>query len=181
VVLFGPTGTGKSHLLQALGQLFQQVDRTQTVVYLTACELVDEYCSALVARTEDEFLDAEGPSLMLVDDLHFLRDRPRSSTALRQRINGLGANGTTVVSAGTSSVVEDAPGWVVPDAHCIPVPYPTDVELRQIAGVLAARRESAVTPMGLSALAEASQHDIRRLVGGLVELEAAAKLGFLHI
>jgi chromosomal replication initiator protein len=88
--LHGPAGSGKTHLLKAMGQVISR-NRPQQVPYLSCREIfsADELCS--------RFLTAEA---LLVDDLHLLPDDASLRSALWQLFNDFHSSGRKIAMAG---------------------------------------------------------------------------------
>jgi hypothetical protein len=81
--IHGPAGSGKTHLLQAVGALALAVRPELRVLYLTADGLVDRVSSAVgsgsIDHLRDELLDAE---LVLLDETHLLSGKTRTQEEL---------------------------------------------------------------------------------------------------
>jgi chromosomal replication initiator protein len=103
-LLYGPQGTGKTHLLHALR--ISATRQGRTVTYVTA----EEFLSAFVdgARSGDTRAlktRMRSASILLIDDLHRIAGKPKTETALFQNIREVTSMGGTVVLAG-----DEAPG-----------------------------------------------------------------------
>ncbi|HEX6041114.1 DnaA ATPase domain-containing protein [Longimicrobium sp.] len=83
LLIYGAAGTGKTHLLQAVGALALAVRPDLRVVYLTADGLVDRVSAAVGSGSmhalRDELLEAE---LVLLDELHALAGKSRTQEEL---------------------------------------------------------------------------------------------------
>lgn len=88
--LYGPPGSGKTHLLKAMGQVMSR-NRTRPVPYLSCRETfsADELCS--------RFAHAEA---LLVDDLQLLPDEADLRAALWQVFNDFHSSGRKIAMAG---------------------------------------------------------------------------------
>ena len=88
--LYGPPGSGKTHLLKAMGLVMGR-ERPQPVPYLSCREAftVDELCS--------RFATADA---LLVDDLHLLPDNFALRIALWQVFNDFHSSGRKIAMAG---------------------------------------------------------------------------------
>ena len=79
-------GLGKTHLLQAIGrQLCQIPGKTRPrVVYLTAEEFAGRLIMAIKARDVERFKASfrESVDVLLLEDIHFFRDKPRIQAEL---------------------------------------------------------------------------------------------------
>lgn len=77
LLLVGPSGVGKTHLLQAIGNTAHQAGRA--VVSLTAEAFVDRYAKAVRSGQPHTFRQAfDAPDVFLLDDFPFLTSRTAS-------------------------------------------------------------------------------------------------------
>lgn len=88
--LYGPPGSGKTHLLKAMGQVMSR-NQPSPVPYLSCREAfsADELCSRFAAA-----------KALLVDDLHLLPDKADLRAALWQIFNDFHASGRKIAMAG---------------------------------------------------------------------------------
>lgn len=98
--VYGAAGVGKSHLLQAVGQLALTVRPDLHVVLRTAAELVDDISSAVSAGTVealgDELVESD---IILVDDAHLLAGKTRTQQELLRVWDEIVWTGTQIVIA----------------------------------------------------------------------------------
>ena len=78
LVIYGGTGLGKTHLLQAIGHFAQTEETADNVVYLTSEEFTSQYISYIVEKKDStsfykKFKDVD---LLLIDDIQFLGGKP---------------------------------------------------------------------------------------------------------
>ena len=96
LVLSGPPGLGKTHLLHAIGHAAVQAGRA--VVALTTEAFVDRYASAVRRGAAHTFAELfERCDLLLLDELRFLATKSRSQEQFFHIFNKLHANGCAVV------------------------------------------------------------------------------------
>jgi chromosomal replication initiator protein len=74
LVVYGGTGLGKTHLLQAIGHFAQTEATADCVVYMTSEEFTSQYINFVVNKKDStsfykKFGDVD---LLLIDDIHFL-------------------------------------------------------------------------------------------------------------
>jgi len=82
VVLVGPHGCGKTHLLQAAVARRQQREKDCVAVYTTAEQFVNLYIAATKNQQRDVFLQSLIKiQLLALDDLQFFKGKPRSAEA----------------------------------------------------------------------------------------------------
>ena len=71
--IYGQSGLGKTHLLQAVGHRVTQTVNGARVAYITTETLLNEYLNSLTNKTTKEFRDRyRNVDVLLVDDIHFL-------------------------------------------------------------------------------------------------------------
>ncbi len=78
LVIYGGTGLGKTHLLQAIGHFAQTEETADLVVYMTSEEFTSQYISYIVDKKDStsfykKFKDVD---LLLIDDIQFLAGKP---------------------------------------------------------------------------------------------------------
>jgi chromosomal replication initiator protein len=78
LVVYGGTGLGKTHLLQAIGHFAQTEGTADHVVYMTSEEFTVQYINYVVEKRDStsfykKFNDVD---LLLLDDIHFLGGKP---------------------------------------------------------------------------------------------------------
>ena len=102
LVISGPAGSGKTHLLHAIGNAAREAGRA--VVGLTGEAFVDRYASAVRAGQPHIFREAFGDcEIFLLDDLRFLASRTSSQEQFLLALDALCQRGCIVV------VTTDAP------------------------------------------------------------------------
>jgi chromosomal replication initiator protein len=78
LVIYGGTGLGKTHLMQAIGHFAQTEGTADCVVYMTSEEFTSQYISYILEKKDStsfykKFKDVD---LLLIDDIHFLGGKP---------------------------------------------------------------------------------------------------------
>ena len=88
--LYGPTGLGKTHLMQAVGNALLQLKPNAKVMYMTAESFVQDFVSALQRKKIEEFKkNCRSLDLMLVDDIHLLAGKEASLQEFFYTFNAL--------------------------------------------------------------------------------------------
>jgi chromosomal replication initiator protein len=86
--IYGPHGSGKTHLLRALAESFSPGERRSTFPYISFRDIDDiyhgDYPAEAVSKLAERFRDE--PAL-LIDDIHLLPDNPHVRTELWQLFN----------------------------------------------------------------------------------------------
>jgi chromosomal replication initiator protein len=87
--IYGQTGLGKTHLMQAVGHRVLQSPAT-SVAYVSSETLLNEYVEALQNRTIIEFRNKyRSVDVLLVDDIHFLAGKERLQEEFFHTFNAL--------------------------------------------------------------------------------------------
>jgi chromosomal replication initiator protein len=88
--LYGSTGLGKTHLMQAVGHAVLASKRNARVLYLTSEKFVGGFVSALQRGAIDEFKKScRTLDLLLIDDIHFLAGKGASLEEFFYTFNSL--------------------------------------------------------------------------------------------
>ena len=72
--IYGPTGVGKTHLLQAIGNKVKQINPSMSVFYTTTESFMENYINAIKKDRMKEFRSTyQNFQLFIIDDVHFLQ------------------------------------------------------------------------------------------------------------
>ncbi len=91
LTVYGGTGLGKTHLLQAIGHFAQTEGTAENVVYLTTQEFTNQYINYVIEKRDStsfykRFMDVD---LLLIDDVHFLSGKPGTQKEFYRIFNNL--------------------------------------------------------------------------------------------
>ncbi|MBD3317268.1 MAG: chromosomal replication initiator protein DnaA, partial [Chitinivibrionales bacterium] len=91
LVIYGGTGLGKTHLLQAIGHFAQTEATAENVLYMTSQEFISQYISYVIDKKDStsfykKFADVE---LLLLDDIHFFSGKPGTQKEFYRIFNTL--------------------------------------------------------------------------------------------
>ncbi|MFZ3043943.1 MAG: chromosomal replication initiator protein DnaA [Minisyncoccia bacterium] len=88
--IYGDTGRGKTHLIQAIGNQYKKNHPSQKVFYLTSEKFVVDYTDSVQAGTANRFKDKyRHYDLLIMDDIQFLSKKERSEEELFHLFNAL--------------------------------------------------------------------------------------------
>jgi chromosomal replication initiator protein len=88
--IYGDTGRGKTHLIQAIGNQFKKQYQGRKVFYLTSEKFVVDYTDSVQAGTANRFKDKyRHYDLLIMDDIQFLSKKERSEEELFHLFNAL--------------------------------------------------------------------------------------------
>ncbi len=178
--IYGGTGQGKTHLLQAIGHSARQADRE--VLYTTAERFTDEFVLAVKQKLVEEFHARFAPlSLLLFDDIQFLATKKQTQQCFYHIFDELLQRGCRIAVAGDQHPREVQllgeklrsrleSGMVA----CI---QPPDLAARQAFLEARANECEIVIPAdALQILANEVRGNVRQLEGAIVYLSAQARL-----
>ncbi|MCX7702548.1 MAG: DnaA/Hda family protein [Planctomycetota bacterium] len=96
VTLVGPHGCGKTHLLQAAVARRQKRDSRTLSIYTTAENFVNLFIA--YRKQKEEFLSPIlKATLLAIDDIHFLEEKPRSAEEIASLCRSILSNKGTVI------------------------------------------------------------------------------------
>lgn len=100
LMIYGPTGVGKTHLLQAIGNEVFQKNIDSKVIYATAEKFTNDYIESLRNRTQASFRTKyRNIDLLLIDDIQFLAGKESTQDEFFHTFNDLYLRGRQIVVA----------------------------------------------------------------------------------
>jgi chromosomal replication initiator protein len=77
--IFGGTGRGKTHLIQAIGNHFKALDPSRKIFYMTSEKFTNDYLNALNTGTINNFKEKYRKyDLLIIDDIQFLSSKTKT-------------------------------------------------------------------------------------------------------
>lgn len=108
--IYGDTGRGKTHLIQAIGNQFKKQHPGQKVFYLTSEKFVVDYTDSVQAGTANRFKDKyRHYDFLIIDDIQFLSKKERSEEELFHLFNFLHDTNKQIIFS------SDRPPVAIPD------------------------------------------------------------------
>lgn len=96
--LSAESGLGKTHLVQAMGQLITEKKGECRIAYLTAEEFTSRFVAALRARDMDSFKSRlRDVDVLMLEDVHFFQGKEKIQDEALTTIKSLQARGSRVV------------------------------------------------------------------------------------
>ncbi|MBN1376221.1 MAG: chromosomal replication initiator protein DnaA [Dehalococcoidia bacterium] len=178
--IYGGTGTGKTHLIHAIGHAVRLLDLS--AVYMSAEQFTNEFIVAIRNKNAEEFrYKFSNVNVLLLDDIQFLSCKTQTQECIFHILNDFLADNKQVVITGdrpprdiTSFNVRlrsRLEGGLVADI------YPPDHKTRLAILELRATALSAdFDPSILEFLATHFHHSVRELEGALIRLATYARL-----
>lgn len=96
VFIYGPTGLGKTHLLQAIGNFIQA--KNKIVIYTTIEQFMNDFTYHVRNQTMDRFREKyRSCDVLLIDDVQFLMNKIQTQEEFFHTFNELHSNGSQIV------------------------------------------------------------------------------------
>ncbi len=96
--IYGKVGLGKTHLLHAIGNHVLSTPNELTVVYTTSERFANELITAIGNNTTEQFrAKYRNVDILLIDDVHFLKNKEATQEELFHTFNELYGNGKQIV------------------------------------------------------------------------------------
>ena len=98
LVIYGDVGLGKTHLMQAAGNIYHQKNPHQPVEYVHSERFVSRMVSALQRNEMERFKQHfRSLKILMIDDIQFLMRKERSQEELFHTFNHLLDNGSQII------------------------------------------------------------------------------------
>ena len=174
LLLHGPPGVGKTHLLKLILRLVRAWQGSAPIVHTSAAELVQELTAAIrreqPAAIRHKYAQAE---LVAVDDLHVLAGKPATQSeiaALLKAALDSGARLACTAGCPPAEIPElSAALRALPTARLVELRRPNDEEMRQILAAMAPAEGLKLSAKTIAAIAPRCGGDVRRAVGALAQ------------
>ena len=91
LTVYGGTGLGKTHLLQAIGYFAQKENTAEKIIYITSQEFINQYMDYIRNKRDSTsfYKKFSGVELLLIDDIHFLNGKPSTQKEFYRIFNHL--------------------------------------------------------------------------------------------
>jgi chromosomal replication initiator protein len=97
-VIYGPTGLGKTHLVQAIGNRVLQRNPNARVLYTNSEKFTMEYINAIQTNKVPEFTNFyRGVDVLIVDDIQFLGGKEKTQDMFFHTFNALHQEGKQLI------------------------------------------------------------------------------------
>jgi len=182
--IYGETGLGKTHLMQAIGhEIIRRVPSTR-ILYIGTEQFTNEYVAAIQARATQDFRRRFRESdLLLVDDIQFLKGKEATQEEFFHTFNALYEAGRQIVLTSDRSPAE-IPGIEARLVSRFQWGMVADIELPDLEHRIAILQHKAqmdhlehtVPDAVIRFIAEHIRSSIRELEGSVIKLLAYASL-----
>ncbi len=104
--IYGDTGRGKTHLIQAIGNHFKKLYPNRKVFYLTSEKFAVDYTDSIGQGTANRFKEKYRQyDLLIMDDIQFLSKKEKSQEELFHLFNALYDNNKQIIFSSDRSPV----------------------------------------------------------------------------
>lgn len=177
--VFGPTGSGKSHLLESITNDFRRRLRLKRCVYLSAEQFTSEFVGSLRGGTglpmfRRKYRDLD---LLAIDDIQFLAGKRATLGEFQHTMDNLIRSGKQIIVSSDRPPIElghlgnDISARLTGGLTC-PLQYP-DFEGRvKITRRMCAERKMDLPANVINLICEQLTRDVRRLSGAINRLHA---------
>ncbi len=182
IVIYGPSGSGKSHLARGLAAEWKSRHRRRRVVYTTAVDFAREVREAVEANAMDDFRDQyRQTALLVVEDVGQLAGKPHSQEELASTIEWLTKNDAWVMvtaAAGPSQLagLSDRLQGRLMAGLTVPLSFPGQPARRAILQQLATQWEIDLDDTVAGLLADGLPVSVPELGGALMQLMMPTQL-----
>ena len=182
--IYGETGLGKTHLMQAIAHEILRGDPRSRITYMSTEQFTNELIAAIQGRTTGEFRRRfRETDLLLVDDIHFLKGKETTQEEFFHTFNALYEAGRQIV------LTSDRPPSEIPGLEARLVSrfqwgMVADIEPPDLEHRIAILREKAaldhlemtLPEEVIRFIAENVRSSVRELEGSIIKLLAYASL-----
>lgn len=96
--IFGSTGHGKTHLIQAVGNYFKTNDPDKKIYYLTSEKFTNDYLNSLNSGSINTFKEKyKKYDLLIIDDIQFLSAKTKTQEEFFSLFNSFHDNGKQLI------------------------------------------------------------------------------------
>ena len=182
--IYGDTGLGKTHLMQAVAHEILKHHPQNRVLYIGTEQFTNEYVASIQTRTTQDFRRRfRETDLLLVDDVHFLKGKESTQEEFFHTFNALYEAGRQIVMTSDRSPAE-IPGIEARLVSRFQWGMVADVELPELEHRIAILQHKAqldhleltIPDSVIHFIAENIRSSVRELEGSVIKLLAYASL-----
>ena len=182
--IYGDTGLGKTHLMQAVAHEILRREPTTRVLYIGTEQFTNEYVTAIQSRTTQDFRRRyRETDLLLVDDVHFLKGKEATQEEFFHTFNALYEAGRQIIMT-SDRAPSEIPGIESRLVSRFQWGMVADIELPDLEHRIAILQHKAhldhlehtVPDTVIRFVAENVRSSVRELEGSVIKLLAYASL-----
>src|SRR5688572_26580020 len=182
--IYGDTGLGKTHLMQAVAHEILKREPNTRVIYIGTEQFTNEYVAAIQSRSTPDFRRRyRETDLLLVDDVHFLKGKEATQEEFFHTFNALYEAGRQIIMT-SDRAPSEIPGIETRLVSRFQWGMVADIELPDLEHRIAILQHKAqmdhlehTVPEGvIRFVAENVRSSVRELEGSVIKLLAYASL-----
>ena len=182
--IYGDTGLGKTHLMQAAAHEILKRDPATRVIYIGTEQFTNEYVAAIQSRSTPDFRRRyRETDLLLVDDVHFLKGKEATQEEFFHTFNALYEAGRQIIMT-SDRAPSEIPGIESRLVSRFQWGMVADIELPDLEHRIAILQHKAqmdhlehtVPDVVIRFVAENVRSSVRELEGSVIKLLAYASL-----
>jgi chromosomal replication initiator protein len=98
LMLFSETGMGKTHLVQAIGNMIKQNSRNKVVLYVPVEKFINQFVDSVRTNSNQDFLNFyQHVDVLIVDDVQFLENKQKTQEIFFTIFNHLHQLGKQII------------------------------------------------------------------------------------
>ena len=107
LMIFGPVGTGKTHLIHAIGIRIKENFPNETVLYISANKFEDHFTRAVTSNNKHKFIEYfQMIDVLIIDDVHEFATKEKTQLAFFHIFNNLHQQNKQIVLTSDRPPVE---------------------------------------------------------------------------
>ena len=96
--IYGGSGLGKTHLMQAIGNNAKEVNPNARVIYTNSEQFIKDYVNSIRMQSQDEFQSVyRSADILLIDDIQFIAGKEGTAQEFFHTFNSLYENGKQII------------------------------------------------------------------------------------
>ncbi len=105
--IYGPSGVGKTHLMQAIGQFIIKEQPFLKVLYVRCIDFIDDFISSIRTNTTSSFkIKYRDVDILLIDDIQFIEKKEETQNEFFHTFNTLYENKKQIIISSDRSPKE---------------------------------------------------------------------------
>ena len=173
IYFYGPTGVGKTHLLQAIGNQMKKRNPSLNAFYISSEQFIEEYINSIKKDQVSTFRDKyKNYQLLAIDDAQFFKKSESVLIELFHLFNHLVNQNSQIILSSDQPPseiegIEDRIKTRLNSGIVIDIKNPTNEDIKIVCTELSERMGLNLTPDAIEYITENTSHNIREVSGAL--------------
>ncbi len=180
--VYGNTGHGKTHLIQAIGNYIKTAYSNKKVYYISSEKFVIDYTNSVMSGKANQFKEKYRKyDVLIMDDIQFLSNKEKTQEELFHLFNYLYDNNKQIIFSSDKHpnfipTLEDRLKSRFAQGMLVDIPVPDQESRSSIVRAKAAQSNSVLPPDVVEFLASSAESNIRELEGNVNAIICQAQL-----